>query len=154
MNTLIIYHSFHHQNTEKVVSAMASILKARLATLDQIKPDKIDKYDLIGFGSGIYFGRHHKSLLKLAESLPRAEKKSFIFSTAGLPQLKYFNHRSLRIALKKKGFKIVGEFCCPGWDTYPKIVRPFGGINKGRPNEVDLKKAQNFAKSLQSRFLI
>jgi len=70
MKTLIIYELVHHGNTEKVVKIMASVLEA-----DLLKPDEIDKkilfdYDLIGFGSGIYFGKHHKRLLDFINSLP------------------------------------------------------------------------------------
>ena len=34
------------------------------------EPEEIQGYDLIGFGSGIYDGMHHKELLHLAERLP------------------------------------------------------------------------------------
>jgi hypothetical protein len=56
---------------------------------------------LIGFGSGIYDGHHHKLLLDLAD---------FIFSTFGAPKFianEEFiakNHSILRERLKKKGF--------------------------------------------------
>jgi hypothetical protein len=41
---------------------------------------------LIGFGSGIYNGEHHKSILDLADSIDRQNnKKAFIFSTSTVP---------------------------------------------------------------------
>lgn len=75
MKTLIIYESVRHGNTEKIAKAMAGVLEA-----DLLKPDEIDakillEYDLIGFGSGIYFGKHHKRLLAFIDSLPKLNKK-------------------------------------------------------------------------------
>ena len=35
------------------------------------KKRDIEKYDLIGFGSGIYFGKHHKKLLKFIDEIPK-----------------------------------------------------------------------------------
>ena len=66
MKTLIIYTSVHHGNTEKVAGVMASILNARLLQVKQATASMLDKYDLIGFGSGIYFGRHHKQTIILS----------------------------------------------------------------------------------------
>ncbi|HWQ78445.1 MAG TPA: hypothetical protein VN381_06500, partial [Anaerovoracaceae bacterium] len=50
-------------------------------------PKELGDYDLIGFGSGIYSGKNHESLLELADSLPQADgKKAFLFSTDGTPR--------------------------------------------------------------------
>jgi flavodoxin len=39
-------------------------------------------YDLIGFGSGIYGGKFHQTLIQFIEGLPTfAGKQAFIFST-------------------------------------------------------------------------
>jgi len=62
MKTLIVYTSVHHQNTEKVAKVMAEELKADLTPTTDAKPDTLMTGDLIGFGSGIYFGKHHKTL--------------------------------------------------------------------------------------------
>jgi len=64
----------------------------------------------------------------------------FIFSTAGI-NIPFINHRKLRSALRKKGFEIVGEFSCRGWDTNGWLEK-IGGINKGHPNEKDLENAK------------
>ena len=111
----------------------------------------LSRYDLIGFGSGIYYHKHHGSLLNLVERLPDLKgKKAFIFSTSGVSKLWHFSdfHKPLREKLLEKGFDIIGEFDCRGWDT----VGPFkliGGISKGRPNEEDLEQAMSFARRLK-----
>lgn len=154
MPVLIIYHSIHYGNTEKIAQAMADVLKAKLVKSDEVDLDSISYYDLIGFGSGVYFGRPHKSLFELINKLPDQNgKPAFVFTTSGMGKLWPFNLLAapLKNKLKEKNFKIVGEFNCRGWDTYPFYVRPFGGINKGRPNENDLEKAREFARNLMSK---
>ncbi len=148
METLIIYNSIHHSNTEKLAKVMAKILKAKLLKPSELEIKNLQKYDLIGFGSGIYFSRHHKSLLKLIHKLPIADKKAFIFSTAGLPKFKLIWHKSLKRKLLKKGFEIVGEFCCGGFDTFGPL-KIIGGLNKNRPDKKDLEEAENFVKKLK-----
>jgi len=161
MKTLIIYISIHHGNTEKIAKEIAEVLDAKLLKPWEVNVDNLSEYDLIGFGSGIYFGEHHKSLLSLADKLPILKgKKAFIFSTSGVcNKLNYlYNichrtthfHNPLKEKLLKKGFNIVGEFSCRGFDT----VWPFkliGGISKGRPNKEDLGKARKFARSLKNK---
>jgi len=62
MKTLIIYNSTHHGNTKKIAKVMTEILNAELVKSDEVDITTLSKYDLIGFGSGIYYGKHHKSL--------------------------------------------------------------------------------------------
>jgi len=161
MKTLIIFISIHHGNTEKIAKAMSEVLDAGLMKPSQVDLVSLPTYNLIGFGSGIYFGEHHKSLLSLADKLPVLKgKKAFIFSTSGVSnKLNFLHnirhrtvhfHNPLKEKLLRKGFDIIGEFSCRGFD----IVGPFkliGGISKGRPNEKDLKRAENFIKELKNK---
>ncbi|MBD3312371.1 flavodoxin [archaeon] len=148
MKALVIYMSVHHQNTKKVAEAISKELKAKLVTVNKFKT--IKKYDLIGLGSGIYFGRHHPQLLELIDKLPVSNKKTFTFSTAGLPQLRIINHYSLRKKLKNKGFQLIGDFTCKGYDTYGWLKR-IGGIHKGHPDNEDLRRARVFASHLTNK---
>ncbi len=75
MKTLIIYTSIHRKNTEKVAKKMANVLEAKLLTPDEADARTINEYDLIGFGSGIYFRKHHKSLLNFIDGLPAVKNK-------------------------------------------------------------------------------
>jgi len=154
MNTLIICLSIHKGNTLKIAKEMAEILKADIVKPSEVNPNKLAEYDLIGFGSGIYFGKHHINLLKFVDNLPTFQgKKAFILSTSGLKQgiiLKNLFNRTLKNKLLKKGFEIVGVFYCIGFDT-SGLFKLVGGINKGRPNEKDLQKAREFAKEIISK---
>jgi len=154
MKTLVICVSIHHGNTEKIAKAMADILNADLITPTEVDEAVVSKYDLIGFGSGIYFGKHHRSLLDLVDKLPDQNgKPAFIFSTSGLRKMRLIHDfdKPLMGKLFKKGFKIVGEFNCRGWDTYPLWVKPFGGVNKGKPGEKELEEAACFARNLKKK---
>ena len=161
MQTVLVLFSYHHKNTEKIAKVFAKVLDAQIKTPEQINPEELQEYSLIGFGSGIYSAKHHKLLLNLAEKLPQVtNKKAFIFSTCGAP-MKFMeldkaeftryvakNHSSLREKLQSKGYMIVDEFSCAGWNTN-SFNKLFGGINKGRPNAEDLKHAEEFAQNLK-----
>jgi flavodoxin len=152
MKTLIIYISVHHGNTEKVAKAMANTLDATLLEVKQANGSMLEQYDLIGFGSGIYFGKHHESLLDFVEKLPvLRNKKAFIFSTSGLRKIQFVHDfdKPLRKELQRKGFDIIGEFSCRGLDTY-RATKLVGGVNKGRPNAEDLRQAEDFASGVKN----
>ena len=149
MKTLIICFSYHHKNTEKIALVFAKTLEAQVKAPTEVDPNGLSDYDLVGFGSGISFGKHYKDLLDFADKLPNAtNKKVFIFSTSGQAHNGPKFHRKLREALESKGFNIVGEFNCVGFDTYGAL-KIFGGIQKGHPNEDDLKQAEAFALGLK-----
>ena len=151
--SLLILFSYHHGNTEKIAKAMAGVLGAQIKTPQQINPEELQEYRLIGFGSGIYDQKHHISVLDLADELPQVtNKKAFIFSTSGVAR-KFAPdaddpHTPLREILQSKGYVIVDEFNCAGWNTN-SILKIFGGMNKGRPNAEDIKDAEEFAQNLQ-----
>jgi flavodoxin len=152
MKKLIVYVSVHHNNTEKIARVFANTLEADMKNPEQIDSNSLSVYDLIGFGSGIYFFKHHKSLLEFANRLPQSKnKKVFIFSTSGITKIKVLiRHGPLKTILQSKGFEVIGEFNCAGFDTVGPL-RIIGGINKGRPNDEDLKEAEAFAKNLKGK---
>ena len=143
----------------KVAEAIARVLGASTITPQQTRSEELQQYDLVGFGSGIYAYQHNKSLLELVNKLPQvSDKKAIIFSTTGTPivfgestlmkAIKY--HKPLKNKLEAKGYTIVDEFICAGFNTN-KFLKYFGGINKGRPNKEDLKHAQEFAIKLERK---
>ncbi|MDO8869372.1 MAG: flavodoxin family protein [Methanobacteriaceae archaeon] len=144
---LLVLYSYHHQNTEQIAKVFSEVLDAEIKTPQQINPEELQEYDLVGFGSGIYSAKHDESLLELADSLPQVmDKKAFLFSTAGITgkSKKTKDHRTIREKLESKGYTIVDEFQCKGFNTN-SFLKLFGGMNKGRPNAKDLKNAEEFA---------
>jgi flavodoxin len=146
MKSLIIVHSTHHGNTEKIARAIAEALGAEVKTPLDVTPADIAAYDLIGFGAGIDGGKHYEPLLAFAESLPDSPcKKAFIFSTSAVKSPN--GHTALREILTAKGVTVIGEFDCRGFTTR-SVFALVGGKNKGRPNAEDLASARNFAEKL------
>ena len=151
MKSLLILYSCHHNNTEKIANVFAKVLDAQIKTPQQINSEELQEYSLIGFGSGIYGEKHHNILLDLADKLPQVtNKKVFIFSTSAIMgEAKVAkDHSMLREKLQSKGYMIVDEFSCKGFNTN-SFLKLFGGMNKGRPNAEDLKHAEEFAQNLK-----
>lgn len=152
MKSILVLFSYHHHNTEAIAKVFAKVLDAKIKEPRQINPEELQVYDLVGFGSGIYNFKHHPALLKFTDRLPQVQnKKAFIFSTSGIILSKAkvaLDHFQLRKKLKLKGYHIIDEFSCLGFDTN-SFLKYFGGINKGRPSTEDLKKAQAFALRLK-----
>jgi flavodoxin len=150
-NSLLVLYSYYYKNTEKIAKVFAKVLDAQIKTPQQINPDELQKYSLIGFGSGIYSAKHHEYLLDLADKLPQVtNKKAFIFSTSAIMGKAKVakDHSKLREKLESKGYMIVDEFSCKGFNTN-SFLKYFGGMNKGRPNAEDLKNAEEFAENLK-----
>ena len=149
--SVIFLYSYHHMNTQKIGNVIAEKLSAELITVnDKIKADDYKNCDLYGFGAGIDSGKHYRQILEFAGKFPAVQKKrAFIFSTSGIYSEKKMakDHKALRDILLKKGFVIIGEFSCRGFNTN-SVLKIFGGMNKGHPDNVDLKNAETFIEKL------
>jgi len=154
MKTLIIYNSIHKNNTEKIAKVMAEELNADLVKSFELKDYDMSKYDLIGLGSGIYFGRHHASILNLVNKLENVKnKRFFIFSTSGMGESIFNNfNKPLKDKINAKDGKLAAVFNCLGYDAWGPI-KYIGGLNKNRPNEKDIEKAKDFANQLKPKIL-
>jgi flavodoxin len=157
VKSLVIVFSYHHKNTEKIAHAIADVLGAPVKTPQEVSPEEIAAYDLVGFGSGIYGGTLDASILDLADQLPQSVRtKAFIFSTYGAPSIAVTrdfvanNHAEIRGKLQLKGYNVLGEFGCAGWNTN-SFLDYFGGINKGRPAADDILNAEAFALKMVER---
>jgi flavodoxin len=153
VKTLLIVYSYHHMNTEKVAGVFANVLGAQVRVPQRTNPGELGDYDFIGFGSGIDSGRHYKELLDFADRLPPvAGKKAFIFSTSAIMGADKVakDHATLREKLQAKGYVIVDEFACKGYNTN-SFLKYIGGMNRGRPDAEDLRQAEEFATGLKRK---
>jgi flavodoxin len=156
-NALVVVFSYHHKNTETIAHVIAKVLGAPVKTSQQVNPDEISEYDLVGFGSGIYSATFDASILGLADRLPQVNnKKAFLFSTYGAPafiasrEFVENNHSQIRKKLMSKGYTVIGEFGCAGWNTN-SFLKYFGGLNKGKPDAGDLRNAEEFARDMKQK---
>ena len=154
VKSLVVVFSYHHNNTEKLAHACARVLGADVKTPQQVKPEAIAEYDLVGLGSGIYSATFDMSVLDLANRLlPATGKKAFLFSTYGAPAIfaggdfVKNNHTQIRQKLQAKGYTVIGESGCAGWNTN-SFLRFLGGLNKGKPDAEDLRNAEAFARDM------
>jgi flavodoxin len=152
MKSLIVCVSRSHGNTRRVADRMAEVLGAEVVDPESADPARLGEYDLVGFGSGIYYMAFDARIRQLIRRLPDVDGvRAFTFFTSGarpVPLLDYNN--PIRKSLAGKGFELLGSFSCRGFDT----VGPFGfigGINRGRPDDHDLDRAAAFAERLRRR---
>ena len=151
METLIVYMSTAHGNTEKLARRMAETLEGTAVTADETDPVEISRFDLVGFGSGVYAMRPDNKLIQLVKRVSAQKgKKAFLFFTAGIgsPLIIRIATIPFKRLISGKGYDIVGEFSCPGYDSFGPL-RLMGGINKGRPGDKDLERASRFASSIR-----
>jgi flavodoxin len=144
MRIVIVQHSVHHHNTEKLAEAMARSVHCDVITLHDARDTDLSSCDLMGIGSGIFFGKHHPRVLEFALEHRPLPKACFVFSTAGIRWLYPMWHRPLVTILERSGCRVIAQFCSPGWDTVGPL-KYIGGIHRGRPNAKDLESASRFA---------
>jgi flavodoxin len=151
---LIILAGSRYGGTARIADAIAGMLDATVVSPAQVKPEELAGYDLIGFGSGIFDQKHHRSLLDAVDRLPQlAGKRVFIFSTSGVSRQYAMDHgiddphTPLRDKLRVVGCTVVGEYNCAGFNDN-SFLKLFGGMNKGRPNDEDIRRAVEFAQVL------
>lgn len=146
MKILLIVKSKHNDNTLKIAEAMSEVSPTTVTELSNIGYYKLDEYDIIGFGSGIYFGKHDKELLKTVKSLCIKQRFTFIFSTSGSAKFEK-NNATLKRVLELKDKIVLGSFGCKGHTKWFPLSL-FGGINKHHPDMNDFEAAQQFIENI------
>lgn len=148
MKTAICYYSRHHGNTLKVLQAMADKGEVDLIDVTTRQTVQLEKYDCVGFASGIYGFDFQKSVIDYAKQyLPQGKPVFFIYTYGGA---KGNGTKAVAEIAQEKGCPILGEFSCKGYDTFGpfKLV---GGISKGHPNMQDLQNARHFFQQILDR---
>ncbi|MET9961746.1 flavodoxin family protein [Streptomyces sp. NPDC006326] len=150
MKTVIVCTSVSHGNTLRIADAMARVLGAEVVSPEGADLAELARADLVGFGSGVFYGRLHPRLTDFVKALPAGRGRAFVFATSGLPELPPapFTRPLVRL-LEGRGHEVEGSFSCRAYDTWTpfKLV---GGINKQRPNADDLASARAFAERLRN----
>ncbi len=145
MKSIIVYASTHHGNTQKVVEAIAGECDVEVVDATNIHEKDLKDYDLIGFASGIFFTKFSEQVLNFARVNLPVNKDVFFIATAGNPMSG--NFKSIAEITKDKKCNERGRFQCKGFDTYGPF-KLIGGIQKGHPDEADLKAAVEFYKGI------
>ena len=141
----IIYASTHHGSTRKLVEAIAD--KYEVVQIDATNCQQADLsgYDLIGFASGIDFGKFYDSVERFLEKNLPENKRVFFMYTCAKVNNRFTN--SIKAAATKKGATVLGEYGCKGFNTYGpwKVI---GGMNKNHPTKNELENCITFFEAL------
>ena len=142
---VIIYASTHHGSTKKLAEAIANQYGLHLIDATKQQEADLSVYDLIGFASGIDFGKFYDPVEQFLEkNLPENKQVFFLYTCA-----KVSNRftETIKTAARKKGAVILGEYGCRGFNTYGpwKII---GGMNKGHPTQEEITEAVRFFESI------
>ena len=146
--TVIIYASKHHGNTYKLVKAISEKYDIDQFDAENLHSMDLSPYDLIGFASGIDFGKFYPSVEQfLKDNLPENKKVFFLYTCA--KKNPKFTENIKREALKR-GAVIMGEYGCRGYNTYGpwKVI---GGMNKNHPSQQELEEAIHFYEVLMNK---
>ncbi|MET0017037.1 flavodoxin domain-containing protein [Oscillibacter sp.] len=145
MKAAIIYASTHHGNTKKLVDAIAGKYPVTVFDAQTVPAADLTGYDLIGFASGIAWGKFYESVERFAQaSLPEGKQIFFLYTCAD-------NSRdfaaSLRAVAAERGAEDLGTYACKGFNSYGpwKLV---GGINKKHPTADEIQRAVDFFAAL------
>lgn len=148
--TLLVCTSVHHQNTARIAREMAGVLGADCAAPAECPYSRLAGCELLGIGSGVYYGQPHDELLQWVRGLPETHARDlpvFIFTTSGLPVLAKLWHWPLKKMLAAKGYDVIAEFTCRGFDTWGPLWLA-GGLNRRHPDEHDFARAREFAQRI------
>lgn len=141
MRAAIIYYSKHHGNTKKILDYLCKYHDITLIDTQESQNGELTEYDAIGFASGIYYSRFHKSVIKYAENNLPENKKVFFIYTYGAEKDGYT--KAISEAAASKSCDILGEFGCFGFNTFGPF-KLIGGIAKGHHDDTDFDNALKF----------
>ncbi len=146
MKTAICYYSRHHGNTLKILQAMAQEGEVELIDVTAQQTAQLEKYDCIGFASGIYGFEFQKAVVEFARQyLPAGKPVFFVYTYGGV---KGTGSKAVAEIANAKNCPILGEFSCKGYDTFGPF-KMVGGIAKGHPDTQDLNNARRFFRQIQ-----
>lgn len=135
----------HHGNTIKLVKGISE--QYNITLIDATKEKKADlrKYEIIGFASGIDFGKFYDVIENFARDNLPVNKKVFFLYTCAMER-KGFTDSMSKIVLDKEA-SILGEYGCKGYNTYGpwKLI---GGMNKNHPTRDEVMSAVAFFENL------
>jgi len=142
MKVAIAYYSQHHGNTKKLLDAIKELYDIHLINVVECKKADLADYDLIGFASGIYFGKFSEKVIEFARNNLPNEKPVFLIYTYGV---KSDYTRKMKEIIEEKSCRLLGTYGSRGFDTFGPF-KFIGGIAKGHPDESDIKGAIEFFK--------
>lgn len=150
MKILMVVESKSCGNTRKIADKMASVTDMTIVDTKTAVNTDFKQYDIVGFGSGIYMGKHDKKILDLANSLDYKSLYTFVVSTSGGSDFDD-NNKALTDILVSKNKTVLGTFSCKARDRF-FVLKLVGGINKNLPAQSDYENAESFIKDITQKY--
>lgn len=116
MKIAIVYASTHHGNTRRLATAIARSGQVTLIDAMQNPDADLSPYELIGFASGIAFGKYYPQLMEFARRHLPENRKVFALHTAGSPRAGYA--KELLSLVGERHCDCLGVYQCKGFDTF------------------------------------
>lgn len=148
----VVYYSATG-STGKVAGAihrgMKSVMECDVAPIKKMNPKKMAKYDVVAIGGPIWYFRETANLRNFVYNMSRMDNKlCILFCTHGTNPDGFFYSLSTHII--RKGFTIIG------WDDWyggcsHVLHQPSPYFTDGHPDEIDLKEAEAFGRSMAER---
>ena len=156
-------------NTEKVANSLKDGLTDHdvdMIPVKDVEPRTLNSYDIVFLGSGVYASRIDKSVLTMIKNaVPDLPAKLAYFCTHMSLNLYQKPFKRINNIVKEHDCEIIGKFDCVGENLGIPLETQLGMLDKlpedqrekaikdmekmkGRPNEMDLENAKNFAISL------
>ena len=102
MKTAIVYASTHHGNTKKLLDAIAAAYEVDLIDAVKVPEKDLNRYDRIGFASGIYYSSFGKPLLNfIRQNLPRGRQIFLIYTCGSKKHNRKYTQEIRQIVLDK-----------------------------------------------------
>lgn len=144
MKVVIIYCSKHHKNTKKLLDSIEDENLTLIEAKNDLQID-LNKYDIIGFASGIYYQNFDELIIYNLEKFLPQNKDVFFIYTCGIKRNIYTN-KIIKLA-KSRNSNILGIYSSRGYDTFGPF-KFIGGIAKNHPNSKDISGVIDFYKNI------
>jgi flavodoxin len=148
MKPLIVYQS-RTGNTKTIADAISSVLNADTLTVDDVTSTDFSGRNIVGFGSGTYWGMIDKKIYNAASFLPE-KCNTFVFITSGMgiTFMRRLYWHYINKGFGRFGIQLVGQWDCRGFDKHP--ISKWMGISKNHPNNDDIENAKKFAITMKN----
>lgn len=155
MKCLILYFS-QTNSTRKVAETIGEELSAhdwnvKLKNIKDEKVDNLEEFDLIGFGSPVYYFRLPFIVEDYLKSLPDLNNKA-VFSFISYGSYYFDVPFQIRKILKEKNTVNLGFYAARGEDKYLGYLKEGVLLSESHPSKDDISQAKEFTRSLIKSF--
>ena len=152
MKGIVVYYSGtgnNHKIGRAIYRGMKEVIDCDVASVKEVNPQNMGKYDLIGIGSPIWYFRETANVRAFIYNMPdMTGKLAFVFSCHGTMPANIF--RSMIPQVQRKGLTVIGWNDWFGGNFYT-LPAPKPYPLDGHPDELDLKEAEDWGREMAER---